>query len=351
MKNAIAFNIPLDSVAGKGFIECFAPTYMFLEGIGNGEVKKCQKGPDGKCVRCGNCGSPDVQAEYFYMFSAMSGQSTTRERFDGELSGSQKWLSGTRALECGTDDMVEFLFGFAGYEYRKHTDCAKFRDEIITSIDAGRPVIARGKEGDKRFHVIVGYKDNKLLYPRNQSPQGPQFDRLDTLYIIGGKTEPRFSPVDGLRRIQRVLEMNGEEKLWDGYIETMVRLSDGGDKVTKAEVTEKTARMKRVADTMGYTWQMHSFAEALRKCLEKEPQSPALSDCLKNVDSLVGDIMGYTWGLVHLKGRMDWSDIHFAAEDGILKIIRLSLQALKETDDKLLETIKEAIAILEEAAS
>jgi hypothetical protein len=138
---------------------------------------------------------------YFMLFDTMCGSAALRRRFDGEPTEMQKTI-GDRV--CGTDYTVDFLFGFAGHEYRKSTDTAKFKDEVITSIDAGRPIIAKVKSNiSGLFRVITGYDGNKLLCPDyknagNPPKKAPRYDELEALYIIGKKIKPRYVLKDSL---------------------------------------------------------------------------------------------------------------------------------------------------------
>ena len=227
MKNTLTFNIPFCGFAGTTFINCFASTYMFLEDIDAGKSDYDCRQLDGKtCNSCGNCGkggyTPISRQEcYFFLFDTMSGRSSLRCRFDGEPTDMEKMICETDFYDGGTDNTIDFLFGFAGYAYYKLTDPAVFRDRILASIDAGRPVMAKVKLGKGRFRVITGYDADTLICPdftnAQKRPEGaPSYDELAALYIVGDKITPRYTVTDGLDRIRRVMEYNIKENLWGG---------------------------------------------------------------------------------------------------------------------------------------
>jgi len=155
----------------------------------------------------------------------------------------QKMISGSNAecnpphnIDCGSDFTVDFLFGYAGYEYRKCTDAATFKKEIVASIDAGKPVIVRVKSGSPRSHVITGYDGDALMCPdycnvmfvpgkgnvlADKPEEPPTYSELDVVYIVGNKITPRYTVKDGLHNIRRVMECNISEGVWDGYLKKM----------------------------------------------------------------------------------------------------------------------------------
>ena len=230
MKNALDFSIPFSPLMDTDFINCFASVYMFLEHIGvtGNRDYPCKMGGDKVCNGCSSCNDSDAskQARNFFLFDTMSGRSSLRARYDGEPSEMQRWIGDVDGERCGTDDTVEFLFGFSGYAYRKLKDPDAFKAAVIEAIDAGKPVLAKVKADTGYFHVITGYNDNTLICPdytfAQQKPEGaPSYDNLSTLYIIGDKIAPLYTLKDGLERIKRVMETNIEEAVWDGYIKNI----------------------------------------------------------------------------------------------------------------------------------
>jgi len=348
------FNIPFCGFAGTNFINCFASVYMFLENIDIGGSDYACRQLEGKgCNSCGNCaaggGTPiSRQEKYFHLFDTMCGRSSLRCRFDGVPTEMQKRIGETRPDGRDPDDTIEFLFGFAGYAYRKVSD--NFKAEIIASIEAGRPVIAKVKAGDWPFRVIIGCDGKKLLCPsfinaQNPPKKAPKYDELEALYIIGEKIAPRYALQDGLQRIVEVMEYNASEKLWEGYYEKIGMYT--ADSISRVDTKEKQARLKRVAETMEYTWNSHNFAEVFRYRIYEELQNPAFDGMWNQIG---GPCYGYThdlaWALVGLNETADWTR-HVYKTGYFGEMAELTLMKIAENDAKVLEIIKRALEILE----
>ncbi len=342
MKNKLAFKVPFSGFTTTDFINCFASTYMVLERITGDDAYDCKKRNGQLCDGCGNCrnSTAGVQEQLFFVFDTMCGRSSLRCRFDGVPTEMQKLIGETEANSCGTDYTVDFLFGFAGYTYDKLTVPESFKAAIEASIDAGRPVIAKVKTGEGRFRVIIGYDNGALICPDYTNAQrkphsAPSYDELDTLYIIGDKVQPRYTLKDGLERIRQVMEHNLNAKLWDDYIGKMGWYQPDG--LAKADLAEKQARMKRVSDTMWYTFNCHNFAEVFRYRKIEELQNPAFDDICKEIG---GPCYGYThdlaWALIGLNERADWST-HYACGWG--EMVELTLDRIKQNDIRVLNAI------------
>lgn len=368
MKNELAFTIPFSGFCGTTFINCFSSVYMFLENIALGEPDYYCRQSDGKtCNSCGNCGKGGstpirIQEKYFFLFDTVCGRSSLRCRFNGEPTEMEKMIGELNFYEGGTNNNIDFLFGFAGYEYRQLNDPSIFKNEIIKSIEAGIPVIVKVKTGNNRFRVITGYDDNLLICPdftnAQQKPLStPSYDELDTIYIIGKKTEPRYLILDGLERIKKVMEYNLNEKLWDGYIEKMGLYT--ADSLNNASIEEKKARMKRVANTMWHTFNCHNFAEVFRQYRGendadvydkigdmKKLRNPVFKELWNKIS---GPCCGYThdlaWALIGLEECADWSK-HAAGYFG--EMVELTLSQIKNNDIEILETVNRVIEILKQ---
>lgn len=346
MKKELLFEIPFTGFCGTTFINCFASTYMFLESIA----------PGGSSLS-------SMQESYFFLFDTMCGRSSLRCRFDGVPTEMQNMIGETDFYDGGTDNNVDFLFGFAGYEYRQLSNPIVFQDEIIASIDAGRPVIAKVKEGKGRFRVITGYDSHSLICPdfsnAQHKPEGaPSYNELDTLYIIGEKTAPRYRLIDGLNRIQQVMEYNMNENLWDGYMEKMGLYT--ADSLSRASLDEKKARMKRVADTMWHTFNCHNFAEVFRKYRDgnagiydtigdmKKLSNPEFKELWNKIG---GACYGYThdlaWALIGLEECADWTR-HAAGYFG--EMVELTISQIAKNDREVLDVIKSVISKLSNEA-
>ena len=353
MKKSLAFNIPFSNFSGTHFINCFTSAYMFVEkmDLSGLENQPCKKRPDGVCVGCGSgCGETpaSLQNKYFFWFDTMCGHSSLRWRFDGAPTGMQLWISGADPYECGTDETIDFLFGFAGYEFQKSTAPETFKAAIVASIDAGKPVIAKVRTGEHRFRVITGHDGDALLQPdyahAQNKPEAPVLGELKTLYLFGEKTTPRYTFKHGLERIVKVMEYNLAEKLWDGYFEKIGWYGwNSGDGMNKADLAEKKKRMNRVAETMWHTFNSHNFAEVFRARHFEELKNPAFDDLCRKIG---GPWHGYTHdlcaGLIGFNQQLDWTNDWFAT--GFAEIIERALKQIEQNDAAVLGAVKQMLA-------
>ena len=351
MKTVLPFPIPFSGFTTADFINCFASAYLFLENISGDDNYDCKKRDDHQnCDGCGNCrdSTVGIQEKYFFLFDTLCGRSSLRCRFDGEPTEMQKMILGDTDFYDGeTDYTVDFLFGFAGYEYRKLTNPGEFQAAVVKSIDDGKPVIAKVKSGGSRFRVITGYDGNNMICPdftnAQQKPHGaPAYSEIDALYIVGEKITPRYTLKNGLERIKKVMEYNIGENLWGGYTEKMGLYTS--DSLSNCGIDEKKARMKRVADTMWHTFNCHNFAEVFRQRYYEELRNPAFDDMCRTIG---GPCYGYThdlaWALIGLGECADWSR-HAAGYFG--EMVELTLGQIAKNDEKVLEMINGMLDIL-----
>ena len=364
------FDSPFSGFTTADFINCFTCVYMHLEGIQGNDKYECARKQGKPCDNCGNCRRTlsGQQEQLLFLFDTMCGRSALRLRFDGEPTEWQKRIGETKQDGCGTDETIAFLFGFAGYDYRKAT--GDFKAAIVTSIDAGKPAIAKVKTGAGRFRVIIGYDGDKLLEPDYKGAQkapkkATKYDDLAALYTIGEKIEPRYLVEDGLERIVQVMEYNASERLWEGYTLQMDFFGYHGNDFKTDDKKERAARMKRVADTMWHTFNCHNFAEVFRRYREEDASgidatayegigdmkrlhNPALKALW---DKISGPCNGYThdlaWALIGLEQCADWKK-HAAAYFG--EMAQLTLYRIQKNDEEALEAIKQALEILRKDA-
>ena len=364
------FAIPFSGFTTTDFLNCFTCVYMHLEGFRGNDNYECAKKQGKPCGNCGNCRRTlgGQQEQLFFLFDTMCGRSALRLRYDGALTEWQKRIGETEDDSCGTDFTVEFLFGFAGYEYSKLCDPGAFKSAIAASIDAGKPVIAKVRTGAGRFRVITGYDGNKLLEPDYKGAQklhkkAPKYEDITALYVIGKKIAPRYLVEDGLRRAIQVMEYNAGEKFWEGYTLQMDFFGYHGPDFATNGNKERAARMKRVADTMSHTFNCHNFAEVFRRYLANDASgidaaayeaigdmkrlaNPALKEFWGKIS---GPCNGYThdlaWGLIGLEECADWKK-HAAGYFG--EMAQLTLYRIQKNDEEALDAMRQALAVLEE---
>ena len=358
MKKELTFNIPFSGFCGTTFINCFTSAFLFMEAYA---YKREERKPCGTAT-CDECGYCREDGAVFFLFDTMSGRSALRCRFDGAPTEPQKWILGGDGFYDGeTDETIDFLFGFAGYEFRKCADADAFKKEIVASIDTGRPVIVKVKTGENRYRVITGYDGDALICPdftqaQKKPERAPVYDELDALWLFGAKIPSRYSVTDGLERIVKVMESNDAEKLWDGYANQMDFFGYRGLGFNTNDNNERAARLKRVADTMWHTFNCHNFAEVFRKfgngdCAiydtisdMKRLRDPAFKDLCNTIG---GPCHGYThdlaWSLIGLEECADWTK-HSAQYFG--EMTQLIIMQIAKNDEKALETVKQILAMI-----
>lgn len=289
------FDIPFSGFAGTSFINCFTSTYMFLENINGAE-----------------------QERYFFFFDTMCGRSSLRCHYNDLLTPMQKMICESEFYDGGSDNNIDFLFGLTGYEYRKITAVNQYNDAFTSSIDAGKPVIARVKTGKMRYRVITGYDDNSLICPdygnaQNKPEQAPAYEEIDALYIFGEKSRQRFTVLDGLKRIRQVMRYNAKENLWNSYTDKLGTYKGFFD----VDSDEKKRRLKRTADTMWHLFNCHNFRETFcfydgRPCYNipgaEQLTKAELAPLWAKIDGYP-DSYNHThdlaWGLIYLESCVD----------------------------------------------
>lgn len=378
MKKTLNFNLQYNYLERQNFIQCFASVFTYLEMENSPEGFFYDPDVGGHCYSCGSGGelhhckkdrTAAKRCGFFFLFNTMCGNSSIRRRFDGKPTEMQELLGDT--LEggrlCGSDYTVDFLFGYTGYEYRKCTDPALFKDEITASINAGKPVIAKIKADDPYFDIITGYDKDALMYPNVISydfsvappalkpSKAPGYDELEALYIFGNKTNRRYTVKDGLNNIRRVMEYNIDAGLWDEYLKKLGGSDElpSADGLCDAEPGERKARSKNLAETNMYMYNFCSFGGAF-DCegklpghyLHKELFTPALSEVWNGINDT-------HWAIVdagHITGKLNAEQVWLM--DDSVQITALSTEICREiakakdADLSALDLINRAVAVL-----
>jgi len=357
------FNIhPSNYLEALGFIQSFASAYAYLEAGENGlDIS-------GHCVGCGSGGDQhhckkdelaQKRCKLFFLFNTMCGNSALRRRFDGRETEMHKLTGDTADLgkSGGSDFTIDFLFGYTGYEYRKVT--GNFKAEIVAAIDAGKPVIANFKNND--FRVVIGYDENSLMIPYtvaydysiSRTEPKPEktytYDDIDVLYIFGEKAARRYTLINGLNNIRRVMEYNLNEGLWDEYLAKL------GKNLVKASPEERKARAESLAETNMYMYNICSLCGAFctdskqySHYLHAELWNPALVGLWNSIDEPHWVILNAGHKTGKLKQKKIWWPVNKWKIPGLSKEICGEIVKCRQADMALLEIIKQAIAILEE---
>ncbi|MCL2433154.1 MAG: hypothetical protein FWD16_01355 [Clostridia bacterium] len=381
MKNALDFNLSSTYLEPNGFIQRFTSAYMFIESNKYPDIYDENIG--GQCFGCGSGGETSSckknktsarRCGLFFVFNTMTGNSVIRRRFDGSSTEMQKLIGDTddEGHGWGTDFVVDFLFGYTGYEYREITDAALFESEIKASIDAGKPVIARVKQGSTQtfatthqksppFHLITGYYGDALTIQDHvyyevwndpstlKTEQPPAYEDLEALYIFGEKTARRYTLLDGMKNIRRVLEYTINEGLWDEYLQKLGLGEDGLDKVGPEELK---SRAKNLAAANIYMYNFCSFGGAFG--VEKLPGHYLHQELFDPNLQEYWDDINKNWIICdtgHSTGTLNWHKI-WEMEDSekLAKIctdLCAALAKAKAADQRLLKIVNEVIEILE----
>ncbi len=345
------FTVPFSGFADLDFINVLASVLLFLKGTAaeKTDAYACAKQTTGVCTGCGNCRGTlgALQEKTYFLLDTMCGRSSLRCRYDGTPTEMQKWIGETDADDCGTEETVEFLFGYVGFAYTTVIDRAAFAAAVKSSVDAGKPVIAKVPGNNGRFRVIIGYDGEELLEPEYEGAQHKPTEHvtmadLQMLYMIGAEIPRRYTERDGLLRIEKVMESNAAAGLWDEYAQN-IGWWFGGMEGTTTE--EQYARMKRIADTMWHTFNSHNFAEVFRYRVTKELQTPAFDALQQNMWAY-----GYThdlaWSLIGLNDIIKWGEQWSGMCIGYAEMIQLVIYKIKENDEVVLKLVKEALTRL-----
>ncbi len=376
MKNALDFNVQYNQLEGLNFIQRFATAYTFLETEKDATGNAHNPDIAGLCVGCfPGCKKDEaaaIRCRFFFLFNTVTGNSAVRCRFDGHPTEMQRLIGDTdeEGHGCGSDFVADFLFGYAGYDYRKCTDPAMFKEAIIAAIDAGRPVIARAKTESPRFYLISGYDGDALICPeftrmswdfeqnklRGEGPDGPSgYDALDALYIFGGRIARRYTLRDGLENIRRALACNIRESVLNGYLAKLggwgkYSTDDGFDAIGPEE---RAARALRLHETVMYIYNICSLdgafgndGKARGHYLHAEQWNPALIELWKNMEEPCRAILesGHKFGGFR---RRDWAALDPSELPGVSAGICRAVERVMEADRKLLAIINRAIEILD----
>jgi len=365
MKKHLDFNIRNNSMSPLNFIQRFVCVYMFLEKIDGSGGVFCKPGvPCCGCngLICKKVTAINRQSSYFYFFEAFTGHSAIRCRFDGAPTEMQKLIgcSSDEISECGGGFTIDFLYGFACYDYRVCTAGTKFKREIAASIDAGIPVIAKVKSGSPRYYIISGYDGEKLLCPdlsivtytlgKNVISETPEkasdYGNIESLIITGGKIKKRYSLKDGLENIRRVMECNINERIWNDCLAEI-----GG--LDKMDPAEKQARLKRVREMFSISYNAWNFRKAFNDCNHKklehidlidEMRRPELLPLWKNINRQGSVVVNNAHSVMRLKiarENMDAEELR-----ALIKPVSALIEKTQKADLKMLELIKKAETVL-----
>jgi len=348
------FPCPFSGERGLDFINCFASVYMYLEGIRGDDDYDCPKTRGGSCEydRC-DCVChktwQSLQGRFFGLFNTMTGRSIMLTGWGGKRSSLYREICGD------TDGTVDFVAGYAGYSYEKHSD--NLMEYIRTSIDGGVPVLARMKDNKHgSFRVVIGYDGDKLLMPnpkkaKNPPKRAPRPSEIDSVYVIS-KAARKYTLLDGLKRVKRVMEADREAGVWDEYIDAFGKDKDFGRYGLK--------ELKRVYKTAwdSTMFHCHHFSCTFDKVkwqinwMLDEIQDPRLAPIYgSRLEAYYGGSHSLQWQLRSLCEMRNWRRKFYGeVEWGMRDTAAYLFQELKKCDETVYDSVCEFIDILEENA-
>ena len=355
MKNSLEFNIQFSNLMGRSFPNCFAGVYVYLENIFAELPKKC-----GKKMCFGCACSRDPQSAYFAIFETMCGKSSLYWRFDSTMTDMAALIGdnsrvGNWSGKCGTDYTVDFLFGFAGYEYQKITDASMFKKEIIAAIDSDKPVLADLAIDDKSFSVITSYDGDTFIssyYHTDQDKDTQEkltiilsCDDINTIYTVGNKITPRYTLKHGLERIKQVIESTFNEKIWDDGIDQIntIFVNPTDEEFEKMSTDDVHASKKRITETLTNQFHCHIFSSALKNLPKfyDIAQDSELYGLLEKLRKCIATLSKYAFN------RGDVLGVGLPRKDFGKKTVS-AITSIKKNYSKMLEIIEQGIKILEQ---
>lgn len=346
MHNYADFSAPFSGFAGATFINCFASCYVVIENLLPSATEYlCNKKLTGKCNNCGNCrNTPEgAQEKYFMLFDMVCGRSALRCRFDGARTASEIMICERDFYDGGTENNIEFLFGFTGYDYSVYDNCDIAA--IDESLKRDKPVIAKVNHGESRFRVIIGRTANTLLSPDYRNAQNPperefSVNEVDKLYVFGEKRVPKYSFKDGLLRAKSVMAENLREKVWDKYCE-MIGIYTANS-IKNATVNEKAKRMKRIAETMWHTFNAHNFAEVFRYAYHDSLKDSRFDEIRNKIGMTYGYTHDLAWALIGFEENVDWSKYY---ADYFGEMLELTISQIAKNDEAVYEAVAQLIEL------
>jgi len=256
MKKVLEFKFPFYRFAGLDFYNCFASTYLYLQGaIAINADYYCQA-IDGKgCNECWKCAdSLQEKAERLIQLFGMvfDGRWTTqRDRWSGEKTNIQKELDKKYSdFDSKTAQEVDFLTGLTGYSYKRITE--GFRENVIACINIGVPLIAKIKNNDT-FRVIIGYDGDTLVEPDYRPAENPPnnptvYAEIECLYVFEKMLPQKYTFIDVLKAMESVMGSDFTEGIWYDIKRNV--FSDNACDLSVAEIKKRFERFRNLLGIM-----------------------------------------------------------------------------------------------------
>lgn len=322
MKNYIDYEFKFEFSGKKDFVDCFSSAYKYLTES------------DEKLSKYSQC-------DWLFFFGTMSGQNMTRLPYD-ETETETEWLV------ANTDTQIDLIWGFSAYDYKVITQ--NFKDEIIISINAGKPVIAKLKgQVSDCFRLINGHDGGTLLCPNSDV----SYDEIEYLHIFGEKTARRYSLIDGLKQMKKILDYNREKDYWSIFIQKFFGYFD--EQLNEKPVSEVKKRFDRAVTAMWHTFNCHNLGCAMNAEWFQDILAVENVKQYEHAFGLIGDACFTThllaWIPIEINKLIDWSNREGRtyndtnSEWALGNAIAEAVQGIDNYDKMLSEAINEMIEI------
>jgi hypothetical protein len=329
---------------GIGFANCFAAVYMHIQGVVSGSGFCGAKGGLG-CNDCGNC-SDGLNN----LFAGIAGQWTCRQSFSGEKTEAQK-INEAEFGSVGnpTDKLVDFIFGFIGYEYAIVSE--NFEESVAWSIDGGVPIIAKVKDG---YRVIIGYGQDGLSEPDYAPVVGAssaiKYDEIERLFVFGESVSQKYTAFDFLRVIERTMELDAADGVWAEFLRQFDYDGERLWEVSAAEIKRRFERLKAVMEWVPNIGHGLQTAFRDRKILAKIGLDERFGELF--------DVINCQADLLHGRGYMLTAICDCAIDlevldnaewpwdkHGLITAAREIILLIMDCDLRILEAVKKAISL------
>lgn len=356
MKKELDFRSPFWQWGGLGFFNCYAAVYMHLQGA-NGEDVKCSAKEGNGCNNCGNCSDTLNN-----LFATIQGQWITRKSWSGEKTKIEKEIDAEFGNSSdASDKLVDFIIGFSSYDYKKVNE--NFKENVIASINGGKPVIAKLRNDKlpcdlgKGYRIIIGYDNAALLEP-DYKPAADlkdsiNYDEIECLYILGEKIPQRYTFLDFLKIIEKAMDSDFAEGIWYDFAQ---KFDYEGEKLWEVNSVEIKNRFKRLREIMGW---IPNIGHGLQTAFRDKKLLAALGADVNRLGELF-EVIGYQTHFLHNRGYMlsaisdsvNDLNINDAGEwpwnkHGLITATWQILDSIMDCDFKILLAIKKAIRQLE----
>jgi hypothetical protein len=300
MKKELNFTSPFYQWGGLGFYNCYAAVYMYLQGTVVGNIV-CNAKESKGCNECGNC-----SVTLNNLFQTIDGCWTTRQSWSGEKTKIQKNLEKEFGnASNASDKLVDFIIGFTGYDYKKITE--KFEENVLASIDANKPVIAKLKDDkwpvdlSKGYRIISGYDNNALIEadyrPAADLKEAIEYIEIECLYIFGETIPQKNTFLDFLKIIEEAMDSDFTEGIWYEFIKNF---DYEGGRLWERKSSEIKNRFKRLLNVMDW---IPNIGHGFQTAFSNRQLLTVLGADINQLGELF-DVIGNQTHLLHSRGYM-----------------------------------------------